>query len=201
MARISLLIRATCAFLHLTPTTTTEIAASPTAIWPFYSEVFPTSMFTVDNTTLLPVPSLIGIASQNKTSSQIHTHLNFQFPYYISSGQCFCQFSFRITPEVKATSDPIVEVFELDTPTSEMHHPNIKEYQGRLLVKELVPGSGEAWIEFGMLAFDCSALGLGGKMVGYEVAPKWWDEESVMSLTWANGSGLFLRVWGMIGDL
>lgn len=159
---------------------------------PYFEEIYPESTFTVDNSTLTPVisPDGSGVAIQTSTS-QFHTHMNFRFPAYINERNCLCQLSFRIDPAQPSPVDDSVnsaqlDLFELDSPTNETHHPNIAGYQGRWIASELVRGSGVAYTEFGIQPFDCSAMKLGGLLVGYEVAPKWWDADARVNISWSG---------------
>jgi hypothetical protein len=159
---------------------------------PYFEEVYPESTFTVDNSTLIPVisPDGSGVAIQTSTS-QFHTHVNFRFPAYINERNCLCQLSYRIddaqpTPVDESVNSAQLELFELDSPTNETHHPNIAGYQGRWIASELVRGSGVAYTEFGIQPFDCSTMKLGGLLVGYEVAPKWWDADARVNISWSG---------------
>lgn len=163
-----------------------------TGLHPYYEEVMPSEMYTVKNSTLQPSRSTTGLALQVMTGStmvQVHTHVNVKFPEYVNRGQCFCQIAFRMTAdvEVSATSSSAeLDVFELDSPTTTEHHPNINGYQGRVDAKELVKGSAVGYVEYGLQPFECSSMHLGGKEVGYEIAPKWWDDSVVVNVKWSG---------------
>lgn len=159
---------------------------------PYFEAFYPESTFTVDNATLTPIasPDGSGMATQTSTS-QFHTHVNFRFPPYINERNCLCQLSFRIShdqpvPVDESVNSAELDLFQLDSPTSETHHPNIAGYQGRWIASELVPGSGVAYTDFGIQPFDCSAMKLGGLLVGYEVAPKWWDADARVNVSWSG---------------
>ena len=165
---------------------------------PYFEEIFPESTFTVDNSTLIPTisPNGSGVAVHTSTT-QFHTHVNFRFPHYINERDCLCQLSFRIDPLQPAIVDNIVnsaqlDLFELDSPTNETHHPNISGYQGRWTASELVQGSGVAYTEFGIQPFDCSSMQLGGLLMGFEVAPKWWDVDARVNISWSGKPVCFL---------
>lgn len=177
-----------------------HVRASPTeSFHPYYEEVMPKEIFTVRNSTLQPKPTIKGIALQTKSGSgvtQFHTHENFLFPEYIHHAQCVCQLAFRLNAGVEVSpnaNDLELDVFDLAKPTSATYHPNISGYQGRVLVKESLPGAGVAYVEYGLQPFDCSKEGLGGKLVGYEVAPKWWDRSAEVNITWSGMYALLLR--------
>lgn len=159
---------------------------------PYFEEVYPESTFTVDNSTLTPVisPDGSGIAIQTSTA-QFHTHVNFRFPSYINERSCLCQLTFRIETHPSSVVDEDansaeLDLFELDSPTNETHHPNIAGYQGRWIAKELVQGSGVAYTEFGIQPFDCSSMRLGGLLMGFEVSPKWWDPDARVNISWSG---------------
>lgn len=159
---------------------------------PYLEYFYPESTFIIDNSTLTPVlsPDGSGIAIQTATS-QFHTHVNFRFPSYINEQRCLCQLAFSIDPQAppglgEGTNSAQLELFELDSPTNETHHPNIAGYQGRWVAKELVSGSGVAYTEFGIQPFDCSAMRLGGLVMGFEVAPKWWDADARVDISWSG---------------
>lgn len=166
-------------------------SASPLGyIIPYYEEILPESVFIVDNSTLIPVPSLdlSGLALQNATT-QFHTHLNLRFPGYINERHCLCQLAFHANfVAADDVHNAQVDVFELETPTNETHHPNISGYHGRWIAKELIPGTGVAYTEFGIQPFNCSSLKMGGLLVGYEVAPKWWDDTVHIDVHWSGES-------------
>lgn len=165
---------------------------------PYFEEVYPESTFTVDNSTLTPIvsPDNSGIAIQTSTT-QFHTHVNFRFPSYINERNCLCQLAFRSDLHFPSTVDEgansaELDLFELDSPTNETHHPNIAGYQGRWIAKELVQGSGVAYTEFGIQPFDCSSMRLGGLLMGFEVAPKWWDPDARVNISWSGKKVLCL---------
>lgn len=171
---------------------TNENAISPLHGTPYFEEVYPESTFTVDNSTLTPVisPDGSGIAIQTSTT-QFHTHVNFRFPSYINERSCLCQLAFRIDTHPSSVVDEDansaeLDLFELDSPTNETHHPNIAGYQGRWVAKELVQGSGVAYTEFGIQPFDCSSMRLGGLLMGFEVSPKWWDPDARVNISWSG---------------
>lgn len=170
---------------------------------PYFEEISPESTFTVDNSTLTPVisPDGSGVAVQASTT-QFHTHVNFRFPTYINDRSCLCQLSFHTdhiqpAPVDESVNSAQLDLFELDSPTNETHHPNIAGYQGRWIARELVPGSGVAYTEFGIQPFDCSAMKLGGLLVGYEIAPKWWDAAARTNVSW-SGKRLFHLLCSLI---
>lgn len=157
-----------------------------------FEEIYPESTFTVDNSTLTPVisPDGSGIAIQTSTA-QFHTHVNFRFPSYINERSCLCQLAFRIDPNPPTAVDEgansaELDLFELDSPTNATHHPNIAGYQGRWIAKELIQGSGVAYTDFGIQPFDCSSMRLGGLLMGFEVAPKWWDPDARIDISWSG---------------
>lgn len=159
---------------------------------PYFEDFFPESTLTVDNSTLIPVisPDGSGIAIQTPTT-QFHTHVNFRFPSYINRRSCLCQLAFRIDPHAspvvdKGANSAELDLFDLDSPTNATHHPNIAGYQGRWIARELIQGSGVAYTEFGVQPFDCSAMRLGGLLMGFEVAPKWWDPDARVNVSWSG---------------
>ena len=160
---------------------------------PYYEEILPAETYIVDNSTLIPILSPDkGVALRVTTPfrRQVHSHVNFRFPEYISAGQCLCQIAFRLTSTAGALYNLSVsgelDVFELESPTSETHHPDISGYQGRLSVGGWAPEKGVADVVFGMEPFNCSAMKLGGQLKGYEVAPEWWDEDAEVNVTWSG---------------
>lgn len=163
---------------------------------PYYMEYASTSIYTVDNSTLRPIAATSGLALQQQVSAgdkatiQVHTHVNFLYPAHINKGDCLCQLGFRMSDEVNvggsSAAGPVLDVFELDSPTSETHHPDIAGYQGRLVAQELASGSGVAYTVFGMQPIACSERQLGGQLVGYEIAPKWWDDSADTNVTWSG---------------
>lgn len=165
---------------------------------PYFEDLHPETTFIVDNSTLTPIisPDGSGLAVQTSTT-QFHTHVNFRFPTYINDRNCLCQLSFHTDPAQPVQVDETVnsvqlDLFELGSPTNETHHPDIAGYQGRWIARELVPGSGAAYTEFGIQPFDCSAMKLGGLLVGYEVAPKWWDAAARVNVSWSGKRVLYL---------
>lgn len=141
----------------------------------------------MDNSTLVPIPSLdfSGLALQTATT-QFHTHVNFRFPDYINESQCMCQLAFHTASPADGAGNAQVDLFELDAPTNGTHHPSISGYQGRWIARQLITGTGVALTEFGIQPFDCSSLKMGGLLVGYEVAPKWWDDTASVDVRWSG---------------
>lgn len=169
---------------------------------PYYEEIYAATAFLVNNSTLIPkqISASTGEASLSREPStnaitQFHTHVNVVYPEWIIGGNCTCQISFRLQGVSTSSATDLLDIFKLESPTSETNHPEVLSYEGRVQANELVKGSEEAWTKHGMLPFECASLG--GKTIGYEVTPRWWDD-SEMKVTWTGeGAGLVVKVWGM----